>query len=86
MINLYNLNLVSSDCLNNSFILFLRYIRSTLEEVLVDIDWDNNFDADNSDLEVILNADMRDEDPNLSISTNELYKNYAELFDLVDPT
>ena len=59
---------------------------STLEEVLADIDWDNDFDADNSDLEEVLNADTRDEDLNLSISTNELYENCAELFDLTDPT
>ena len=59
---------------------------STLEEVLADIDWDNDFDADNSDLEEVLNADMREEDLNLSISTNELFENCAELLDLADPT
>ena len=55
----------------------------TLENVMRDIDWENDFDSDSSDIEDYFPGFSQFEDQlNVSISTNDLMDQCADLFDL----
>ena len=55
------------------------------EAIVGDIDWDNYFDSDSSDIEDHFPGLFQKEDYfNLSITTNDLMEECADLFDLDD--
>ena len=57
----------------------------TLENVMRDTDWENDFDSDSSDIEEYFPGFSQFEDQlNVSISTSDLMDQCADLFDLDD--
>ena len=47
------------------------------QDILADIDWENDFDPNDSDFETNLGSEAGIHDPNLTISTNEILENVA---------
>ena len=59
----------------------LQIEMTSLEDIMKEIDWDNDFEADLSDFEDHF-PDLGDEELNISVSTTEIFEQCGHLFDL----